>query len=97
MLIPSSSMRLSILASKATLLPSRSSSPLPASLTGRFWKVVVNDEMWVATTVDVKLGLRMYDDLISPMTDGGDEVCEMRLFWVDLDLISLWVVVICWA
>ena len=38
----------------------------------------------------------MYDDLISPMTDGGDEVCGMRLCQADLDSTSLWVVLIYW-
>ena len=38
--------------------------------------------MWVVTTVDVKSGLRTYDDLMIPMTDGGDEnwvICGMSL------------------
>ena len=55
--------------------------------------------MWVATTVDVGLGLRMYDDLISPMTDGGDEtwsIFGMRICRVDLDSTTLWAVLICW-
>ena len=50
--------------------------------------------------MDVGSGLRMYDDLISPMTDGGDEtwlVCGMRFCRANLDSTSLWVVVIYWA
>ena len=39
----------------------------------------------------------MYDDLISPMTDGGDEVCGIMLCQVELYLTILWVVLICWA
>ena len=72
----------------------RASSPLPASLTGMFWKFGVNDEIWVATMGDVGLGLRMYDDLIIPMIDGGDEFCGMRLCQVELDSKILWVVLI---
>ena len=62
-----------------------------------FWNVGVNDEMWVATTVDVGSGLRMYDDLISSMIDGGDEVCGIMLCRVELYLTIFWVVLICWA
>ena len=32
--------------------------------------------MWVTTIVDVGSRLQMYDDFISPMNDGGDEVCS---------------------
>ena len=48
--------------------------------------------------MDVGSGLQMYDDLISPMIDGGDEnwsVHGARLFQEELDSISLWVVAIC--
>ena len=40
----------------------------------------------------------MYDDLISPITDGGDEtwsVHGVRLCREELESTSLWVVVIC--
>ena len=97
MLIPSSSMRLSISASSAALLlPSRASNPLSASVTGMFWKVGVNDEIWVAITVDVGSRLRMNDDLISPTTVGGDtwSVYGVRICRTELDSTSLWVVVI---
>ena len=39
----------------------------------------------------------MYDDLISPTTDGGDEVCGIIVCRVELYLTILWVVLICWA
>ena len=51
-------------------------------------------------TVDVRSGVRVYDDLISPITNGGDEtwlVCGMRLCQEELDSTSLWVVLIYWA
>ena len=59
----------------------------------------MNDEMWVAIMVDVRSGLRMYNDLMIPITDGGDEtwvVCGMSLFRLELDSTSLWMVLICW-
>ena len=68
-------------------------------MTRRFWKVGVNDEIWVATTVDVRLGLRMNDDLISPTIVGGGETWLVHVLIfsrANLDSISLWVVVICW-
>ena len=92
MSISSSSMSSSISASRA-------SGPLSSTLAGRFWNVGVNDEVWVATMVDVGSRLRTYDDLMIPMTDGGDEtwvICGVSLCWVDLDSTSLWVVLICW-
>ena len=55
--------------------------------------------MWAVTMVDVGSGLRMYDDLISTITDGGDETCLVRgvlLCREELDSTSLWVVVIYW-
>ena len=84
MSIPSSSMRSSILASRA-------SGSLSSTLAGRFWNVGVNDEVWVATTVDVGSRLRTYDDLMIPMTDGGDEtwvIFGVRLCRAELDLKS---------
>ena len=68
-------------------------------LTRWFWKVGIMDEIWVVTTVVVGLGLRMYDDLMIPITYGGDEPWSdrgMRFCWEDLDLTSLWVVLIYW-
>ena len=50
----------------------------------------------MVTTADVRSGLRVYDDLISPMTDGGDEVCGMRICQQDFDSTSFWVVFIYW-
>ena len=47
--------------------------------------------------VDVGSRLQVYDDFISPMTDGGDEVCGIMLCRVELYLTILWVVLICWA
>ena len=58
------------------------------------------DEIWVATTMVVGSGLRMYDDLMIPITDGGDEPWldhGMRFFREYLDLTSLWVALIYWA
>ena len=60
----------------------------------------MNDEMWVAAMVDIRSGLRTYDDLMIPMTDGGDEtwvIYRMSLCQAELDSTSLWVVLICWA
>ena len=60
----------------------------------------MNDEIWVATTLEVLSGFRMYKDLISPTTFSGGEtwlVCEVRIFRVELDSMSLWVVLIFWA
>ena len=50
----SNSMRLVISASSAPWsLPSSAITPLSSSLTERFWKVGVNDEIWATTTMDV--------------------------------------------
>ena len=46
-----------------------------------------------------RIGLQMYDDLMIPITDGGDgtwALCGMSLCREELDSTSLWVVLICW-
>ena len=52
----------------------------------------MNDEIWVATTLYVLSGFRMYEDLISPTNFGGGEtwsVCEVRICREDLKSMSL--------
>ena len=59
----------------------------------------MNDEIWVATTVDVLSGFQMNEDLISPTTFGCGEtwsVCGMRFHRVELDSMSLCMELICW-
>ena len=59
----------------------------------------MNDEMWDVTTVDVGSRFRTYDNLMIPMTDGGDEtwvIRGVRLCQAKIDSTSLWVVLICW-
>ena len=83
----------------SSISTSRASGPLSSTLSSRFWNDGVNDEVWVTTMVDVGSGLQMYDDLMIPITDGGDEtwvVCGMRLCRAEFDSTILWVVLISW-
>ena len=59
----------------------------------------MNDEIWAATTVVILSRFQMYEDLISPITLGGEtwSVCKVRLCRVELDSVILCVVLICVA
>ena len=90
--IYSESMRLVISTSNvASLLLSRASVPLSASLTGGFGIAGVNDEIWAATIVVVLSRFQMYEDLISPTTFGGEtwSVFVVRICREELKSMSL--------
>ena len=58
----------------------------------------MNDEIWVATTSDDLSRFQMNEDLISPTTFGSGKtwlVCGLRFHQVELESVSLCVVLIC--
>ena len=53
----------------------------------------MNDDIWAATTVAILSGFWMYE--VSPTSFGGET--WLRLGQAELNSMSLWVVLICWA